>query len=124
MSKHEAGIKVSSLGQTIQDAIGVARTLGIAFLWVDSLYIIQDSPEDLATEISRMSDYFENGFVCISAAIAASSNEGFLKPRTGNLYNYGAFELPYRGPNNRLGSVKLVTYHDYQNGLDPANARA
>jgi hypothetical protein len=36
----------SNLGQTLQDAIKVAHSLGLRFLWVDSLCIIQDDPKD------------------------------------------------------------------------------
>jgi hypothetical protein len=95
LERHMAGIEISHLSPTLKDAIKVTRSLGIEFLWVDSLCIIQDDPEDVATEISRMSEYYENAFVCISAAVAASCNEGFLQTRHGNPYLDGPFQLPY-----------------------------
>jgi len=120
---HEAGILISSLGQTLQDAIGVSRTLRIKFLWIDSLCIIQDSPEDVTTEISKMIDYYENCFLCISAAPGSSSIEGFLKPRTISPYQCGPFELPYQRPDGRVGSVQLASYDEYHSSMDPANER-
>ncbi len=68
----------SALPQTLQDAILVTHHLGIEYLWVDALCIIQDSPEDKAREISRMRDVYENAVVTISAATAASVHDGFL----------------------------------------------
>jgi len=124
LQSHQAGIKISSLSQTLQDAIKVARSLRVEFLWIDSLCIVQDDPRDVTEEISRMSDYYENAFICISAASASSCNEGFLQPRSGNPYHHGPFELPYRGPDNSMGSIKLVTYADYSSALEPAKARA
>lgn len=40
------GIPISELGQTFQDAIFTAQSLGIQFIWIDSLCIFQDSRED------------------------------------------------------------------------------
>jgi hypothetical protein len=70
-----------------------------------------------------MMDYYQNCFICISAASSSSSNEGFLKTCTVNLYEYGPFDLPYRGPDGSLGSVKLAKFQEYQRSLDPANER-
>jgi hypothetical protein len=41
-----AGVSVSELPRTFQDAIVVARRLRLRYLWIGSLYILQDSPED------------------------------------------------------------------------------
>ena len=119
---HETGMKMSDLGQTLQDAILVSRTLGIKFLWVDSLCIVQDSPIEMATEISRMMDYYENCFICIFAASAGSS-EGFLKNRVNNTYKSGPFGLPISEPGRLTGSINLATYGGYQNSMDPADER-
>jgi hypothetical protein len=57
---HEDGIRVETLPKTIQDAIHITRELGIDFLWVDSLCIIQDRAEDLAKEVVDMPHYYSN----------------------------------------------------------------
>ena len=43
LSVHKRGIQVSSLSQTFRDTIEVTRRLGIDYLWIDSLCIIQVS---------------------------------------------------------------------------------
>ena len=49
LEKHKTGIPIYSLPATIRDAITVTRRVGIGFLWVDSLCIIQDSPDQYGT---------------------------------------------------------------------------
>jgi hypothetical protein len=43
-------VPLDSLSKTFQDAIEVIPLLGIRYLWVDSLCIIQDCPEDWQNE--------------------------------------------------------------------------
>ena len=58
-------IDVNSLPKTIMDAIKCTEQLGLKYLWVDSLCIIQDSAEDKAKEISRMSNIYQNAYVSL-----------------------------------------------------------
>lgn len=47
-------IDPSGLPKTFQEAISLTRTLGLAFIWIDSLCIIQDSHEDWLEQSSQM----------------------------------------------------------------------
>lgn len=42
------GFSIADLPQTFVDAVAVARTLNIQYIWIDSLCIIQDSGSDWA----------------------------------------------------------------------------
>jgi hypothetical protein len=77
-------IKESSLLLTIRDAIHVTRCLGVRFLWVDALCIVQDSinGEDWHRECSAMSNVYSNAFLTISADSAKDSAKGFLNRRS------------------------------------------
>jgi len=44
-------IPTSSLARTIQEVITVTRKLGIRYIWIDALCIIQDSQEDKNIEL-------------------------------------------------------------------------
>ncbi|KAH0563408.1 hypothetical protein GP486_002029 [Trichoglossum hirsutum] len=77
----ESGFNISDLPKTIQDAVTVTRNLGLKYLWVDSLYILQDSEEDKLRELPRMADYYKNSSVTIAAG-RSSCKDGFLQPRT------------------------------------------
>jgi hypothetical protein len=75
------GFSVSELPQTFRDAVTVTRELGILYLWIDSLCIIQDGDnrEDWNRESRRMESVFSQAYCTIAATAAADSNSGFLK---------------------------------------------
>ncbi|KAJ4423588.1 hypothetical protein N0V82_001754 [Gnomoniopsis sp. IMI 355080] len=82
LAEHMRYITVSSLPQTIQDAIRVTRELKVRYLWVDALCIIQDSfDDDWPREAGRMPEIYKNAVVTISAAAAVDSHQGFLEDR-------------------------------------------
>lgn len=86
VSAYERGINPRMLPQTLRDAIRVTHMLGFRSLWVDSLCILQDSPEDKAQEISGMHHIYRNAQLTIMAAGAQSVAAGFLCKRD-PLYN-------------------------------------
>jgi hypothetical protein len=75
------GIDSAHLSQTILDAIHTTRALGLQYLWVDSLCIIQDSEEDKLLEIARMGHIYRDTYVTIIAASAPRVSAGFLEAR-------------------------------------------
>ncbi|KAI8632539.1 heterokaryon incompatibility protein-domain-containing protein [Xylariaceae sp. FL1651] len=66
------GILLEDLPMSFQDAIHTTRKLGIQYLWIDSLCIIQDSNEDWDLESSLMT-YVYGG--CLLNIAAAASND-------------------------------------------------
>jgi hypothetical protein len=73
----------NQLPQTFQDAISIARDLGIAYIWIDSLCIIQDNLADWETESAKMADIYKSAFLTIMAASASNSQGGFFQDRPG-----------------------------------------
>jgi hypothetical protein len=76
------GFSINDLPKTLQDAVRVTRELGIQYLWVDSMCIIQDKQEDKFHEISNMADIYKNAYVTICAARANTADSGFLEDRS------------------------------------------
>lgn len=77
------------LPQTFQDAIAVTHNLTIRYLWVDSLCIIQDDPQDWQRESSRMASIYGNAYLVFSATHAAQESQGCFSSRSSELcYNY------------------------------------
>ncbi|KAL2065579.1 hypothetical protein VTL71DRAFT_3249 [Oculimacula yallundae] len=66
----------SDIPQTVRGAISITRGLGIRYLWVDALCIIQDSPEDWDKESVKMANVYGGAFLTLSAAHGADVNEG------------------------------------------------
>ncbi|KAK7981450.1 HET domain-containing protein [Apiospora saccharicola] len=71
----------SRLPKTFQDAITITRELGLQYLWIDSLCIIQDSKEDWETESSKMADIYRHGYITI-AALSSADHQGGCFPNS------------------------------------------
>jgi hypothetical protein len=78
LSERKKGILWSSLSLTFQEAISITRALGIDYIWIDSLCIVQDDAYDWAMEASRMGSVYENSYLTIGASGAASGEEGLF----------------------------------------------
>ena len=81
LDEMEKAIPLASLPQNFRDAILITRVLGIHFLWIDSLCIIQDSTEDWREESAKMADIYKNSTITIAATNAERSTDGFLRDR-------------------------------------------
>jgi hypothetical protein len=73
------GFDISELPKTFQDAVRVAQNLGIQYLWVDSLCIIQGNQKDWKSEAKGMQDVYAGAYCTIAATSAVDSNGGFLE---------------------------------------------
>ena len=93
LSSHMRCINPSTLPQAFLDAIIITKELGISYLWVDSLCILQDSEEDWLEECPKMGTYYRNSYINISALESPDSHHGFLNPRS----SIGAVEIANTG---------------------------
>ncbi|KAK4041744.1 a97f8ef6-a9b0-4f8b-8fdf-2c72f37eda9e [Parachaetomium inaequale] len=75
------GIEISDLPQTFQDAVTLTKSLGLRYLWIDSLCIIQDDAEDWAREAAQMANVYRNAHLVLNAANSDADSTGFLFPR-------------------------------------------
>ena len=120
------GIATSTLPQTIQDAIIVTRKVGLRYLWVDALCIIQDSDSDRNAEITMMDRIYQNAQLTIAAASAGRCWDGFLATRSwrGDYRPSTSFlSIPYACPNGERGTVQLYQYRLYKQNSEPLNGR-
>lgn len=77
---HKSGILVTELAATFQDAIHVARALGIRFVWIDSLCIVQGDFADWEREAARMGDVYSNAYLTVSALSSQDDSDGIFTP--------------------------------------------
>jgi hypothetical protein len=108
---HVNGIRLAELPQTFQDAIRVTRHLGLQYLWLDSLCILQDDQEDWARESARMLDIYSNAYVVIAATRASDSSAGCFHNRPARFSSVG--DIPGIGRVN-LQSVGIDHETDKQ----------
>jgi hypothetical protein len=81
IEQHRQGIELDELPQTFRDAVHITRALGIQYLWIDSLCIVQDDPQDWEIESNLMEQVFSSAYVTLTASCAAGTQDGFLKIR-------------------------------------------
>ena len=81
LSALKSSIPISSMSRTFVDAVTVTRGIGLQYLWIDSLCIIQDSIEDWQQESSKMCSVYGNAAINITATSSRNSDEGFLHQR-------------------------------------------
>jgi hypothetical protein len=77
-------IPYNDIPRTFQDAIVVARSLGVQYLWVDSLCILQSGPgarKDWQTESAQMHRVYENAYCNIAASGSSDSRGGLFYDR-------------------------------------------
>ena len=78
---HSKGIPLEDLPKTIADAVIITRQLGIRYMWIDALCILQDSEEDLIREIAYMGDIYANSFLTIAAKFSENCHDGCFRKR-------------------------------------------
>jgi Heterokaryon incompatibility protein (HET) len=69
------------LPKSFQDAERVSRGLGIHYLWIDSLCIVQDDELDWEREAAKMGSIYEGAYITIAATSTIGSTNGFLDGR-------------------------------------------
>ncbi|KAG7294202.1 hypothetical protein NEMBOFW57_004272 [Staphylotrichum longicolle] len=79
IDQHKAGIPIGNLPATFRDACHIARRLGIRYLWIDSLCIIQDSAADWELEASRMAAVYRNSWLTVYATASSSPSSGIFR---------------------------------------------
>jgi hypothetical protein len=76
-----AKIPMESLPALYRDAITITRKLGIKYLWIDSLCILQDVKDDWSREAAKMGDIYRFSYLTIYALSAPNCHQGLLIQR-------------------------------------------
>ncbi|KAF4957078.1 hypothetical protein FSARC_11409 [Fusarium sarcochroum] len=87
LAPRKLNIDVGLLPQTIRDAILVTKLVGVRYIWIDALCIIQSHAndrylDDWKDEAPRVGSYYENCLFMISALTAPDSNQGLFVNRS------------------------------------------
>jgi hypothetical protein len=81
LQSHLTQLPMASLPNTFRDAITITRTLGIRYLWIDSLCIIQDDANDWEKESAVMGQIYAHSYLTIAAAASIDSSGGCFLQR-------------------------------------------
>lgn len=107
---------LSSLPKTFRDVFDIARGLGVRYVWIDSLCIIQhgDSGQDWIKEAPKMGDYYQQAMLTICAT-SNSSGTGIFPERTHFKSTPEFARLPFRNKAGERQGFFYVYSHDDEN---------
>ncbi|KAF2789526.1 HET-domain-containing protein [Melanomma pulvis-pyrius CBS 109.77] len=112
------GIELSSLPLTLRDTIELTRQLGVKYLWIDALCIIQKDRDDWIHEASLMSAVYSQALFCISADASADTSSGIFLDRSARHGTSVALPWPLEDPNDGLGPMVLHITPDFRSFKD------
>lgn len=84
LNEYRHTIPWQELPSTISDAIKLCYRLGFEYLWVDSLCIVQDDPEDWLREASIMGGIYSRSSLTLAIHLCDDASEIFLQKRFWN----------------------------------------
>ncbi|KAF8857250.1 hypothetical protein BDZ45DRAFT_564472, partial [Acephala macrosclerotiorum] len=84
------GIDTTLLPQTFRDAIHTTIQLGINYLWIDFLCIVQDNPDDWLRESNVRGQVYQNGYCNIAATKSTATDNGFLTQKSSDIQSLKA----------------------------------
>lgn len=100
-------IPFEALPPLFQDAIVITRQLGLRYIWIDSLCIIQDSVRDWETESAKMGSIYENSYVTIASIGTADGSARCLADRR------KAVKLEYQNTTGKEIAIRARKIQDH-----------
>jgi hypothetical protein len=82
LQQHEEGLDVSALPFLFQDTIDIELSLGLTYIWIDALCIVQNDLQEWTHEARQMARIFNNTWITIAAPSAINPTMHMLKRRT------------------------------------------
>ncbi|KAK4224651.1 heterokaryon incompatibility protein-domain-containing protein [Podospora fimiseda] len=126
VENYQTAIPEPDITPTVQDAATVTRALGIQYLWIDCLCIIQDDDgTDWSKESSTMFKVYSLSACTIAAAASPKPNQGFLRQRSPLAVRPYIAPSPFSTNNSLCGSpYKFKIHPPYLNRLHDAHVRS
>ena len=130
LAQFQKEIDPSLMSKTVQDALEITKSLGVPYLWLDAMCILQGSSQDKALEISRMASIYQSSYITIVAASAKNVDEGFLRPKkapsSANTipFMHNGFQASTVNIRRRLRNRELSWGIDPEPPLEPVDSRA
>jgi hypothetical protein len=117
------GVAAAGLALTFRGAIEVTRRLGLKYLWIDSLCIKQDSPDDWQSEAARMRDIYAGSCVTIAATHSDDSDQSLFADRRPETLNSPMIDLRQR--KSAPGKYYIVDHASWNSEIQdsPLDAR-
>lgn len=109
LQNYSQKLDIAVLPKTLIDAFRVCREVGLRYLWIDALCILQDDPHDKANEISQMGKIYKDATLTIMAASAKTVYEGFLD---NSKTDAPEVKLPFHIDEDSFGAIFVRRSHN------------
>jgi hypothetical protein len=73
-----AGMLSESMTPTTRDAIALSKAIGLRYIWIDALCIVQDDTDDWSHESSQMNLVYRHAFVTFCTLNSDSCHQSFI----------------------------------------------
>jgi hypothetical protein len=107
LASYEQQIPWAIIPKTLQDAATTTNLLGIRYVWIDSLCIIQDDDDDKSREISQMAMVYSHSTLTIMARRGDKATDGFLHERS---FPFGTTQFMFRSTESRRRGLVTLTF--------------
>lgn len=109
-------LPVQELPKTLRDSMAFARLLGMEYIWIDRLCIIQDDLESMAREIAAMPQVYSEAWLTLSVSSAKDCRDGFLfsAKECHEALPKSLIAVRLRCPDGALGFVTLTEKSDWE----------
>lgn len=123
LSRLQRNMEPSELPRRVSDAIELTRSLGVRYIWIDSLCVVQDDQEELLNAISSMSDIYRSAILTIAAV--GANDETFYSCIDGPVLEQPfSILLDWSRPTiAKLFSDRLFTSNTFNRDLSITGAR-
>lgn len=116
-------IDEAQLPKSFSDSLAVASRLDIAYIWIDSLCIVQDDEQDWLNEASQMHRVYMNSVCNICATGSTDSTQGLFRSREPDIFKPCDVTIPWL---NNGGEFRIVDARTWAEEVTqaPLNKRA
>ncbi|KAK8091272.1 heterokaryon incompatibility protein-domain-containing protein [Apiospora phragmitis] len=116
---------LSDLPAVLRDAIHITRRLGVSYIWIDALCILQDDASDWEVESSSMGSIYKDAYLTIAASASPDAHVPFLDRQ----FNTSSVHLQLETPEGSDLHIKArkrpaCGVHSSYNAADPWRRRA
>lgn len=124
IDEFRSGLAISALAENFRDAIKIMRNLGMRYLWIDCLCIIQNSNTDWLEQSKKMASIYSHATLTIYAAVSPTSRDGILTGKNSPMIKRKKWAKPvcvnvYKAtaPTGPAAQLELAHY-EYDTGED------
>jgi hypothetical protein len=107
LKQRKNGIGLEEFPLVFADAVWVAKSLGVRYLWIDSLCIVQDNPKDWARESGAMSTVYGNSYLTIAASEAPNAMSGMFYALDHSGKDLNTIRVTAARPDNTQASITV-----------------